>query len=142
MFGLFRSKEDVKKHNHLINLVALAKSDGRIDEKEIDLLQKIAKQNGISDKSFKAILETSDPLDIDISIAKEKRLGQLYDFIEMMLIDDVVSDSEYKFCIDVAEKLNFSSKNIPTLVNQMMERIKKGESKDDVCNAVEGLVEY
>ncbi len=52
MFGLFENKEELKKHSHLINLVALAKSDGRVDEKEVDLLRKIAQSNAINPRNI------------------------------------------------------------------------------------------
>jgi uncharacterized membrane protein YebE (DUF533 family) len=142
MFGLFKNKEEVDKHSHVINLVALAKSDGRVDEKEIDLLRKIATSNGISEKAFLAILETSDPLDIDISFSKENRLSQLFDFIQMMLIDEEVTQTEIKFCTDVAEKMNFNPQMVTILVDTMMEKIKEGQPKNIVCKAMEEMVDY
>ncbi|MEY3416071.1 MAG: hypothetical protein RL060_182 [Bacteroidota bacterium] len=142
MFGLFKNKEEVDKHSHLINLVALAKSDGRVDEKEIDLLRKIAISNGITEKAFLAILKTSDPLDIDISFSKENRVSQLFDFIQMMLIDEEVTPTEIKFCTEVAEKMNFNPQMVATLVDTMMEKIKAGQPKNIVCKAMEALVDY
>ena len=141
MFGLFENKEELKKHSHLINLVALAKSDGRIEEKEVDLLRKIAQSNAIKEKSFLAIMETSDPLDIDISFSQENRLSQLYDFIQMMLVDDIVSDTEKDFCTNVTEKMNFNPAIASTLVNTMMDKIRAGESKESVCKSLETLVD-
>jgi uncharacterized membrane protein YebE (DUF533 family) len=142
MFGLFKNKAEISKHNHLINLVALAKSDGRVDEREVDLLRKIATINGITEKTFLAILETSDPLDIDLNISKQNRLSQLFDYIQMMLIDDEVSDSEIKFCINVAEKMNFEPKFVVEIVNKMMENIKAGISKELVCKEIESTIAY
>lgn len=142
MFGLFKNKAEVDKHSHLINLVALAKSDGRVDEKEIDLLRKIAISNNITEKAFLAILATSDPLDIDISFSKENRVSQLFDFIQMMLIDEEVTPTEIKFCTDVAEKMNFNPQMVATLVDTMMKKIKEGQAKNIVCKAMEEMVDY
>lgn len=137
MFGLFKSKTQIRKHKHLINLVALAKSDGRVDAKEIELLAKIATQNGIAPKAFKAILDTSETIDIDVSNNKTQRISQLFDFIQMMLVDDEVSESEKTLCINIAKKMQFKEEIINDLVNTIMKRIKNGESKETVCNALE-----
>ena len=48
------------KKNHIKNLLALAKVDGHMHEKEIALLFKIGKRYGLKDRQVKELMDTEE----------------------------------------------------------------------------------
>ena len=74
----------------------IAKSDGIVDDEELQLLKNIARQIGLSDEHFDQIIENPEDYPINPPENKEDRNERLYHLVQMVLADEEVAFSEIK----------------------------------------------
>ena len=105
MLTLFATKKTKAHKNHIMNLVQLAKADGKISKSESGLLIKIGERNGVSAEEVFEMVDSSDDFFYKKPENDEQRFDQLYDLVEMMRIDGEVSPKELEYTTDIAEKM-------------------------------------
>lgn len=132
MFKLFKSGNIKDATIHLSYLVALAKIDDDLDQSEIDLLFKIGKRFGLSDKEIKSILNSPVTEKIEYPRTKEAKFEQIYDLVHMMLADEIIHDKEMDFCIDMASKLGLEKNIVDDLVKKIYWGTKDGKTRDEI----------
>ncbi len=93
---------------HIQNLVVLARVDGVIDQDEIDLLQELAEEIGISSGELNHWLENANELALNIPASGEEREEHLINMINLSNSDGHFSHAEYELCQLMAEKLPFN----------------------------------
>ena len=105
MLTLFATKKTKAHKSHIMNLVQLAKADGKISKSESGLLIKIGERNGVSAEEVFEMVDSSDDFFYKKPENDEQRFDQLYDLVEMMRIDGEVSSKELTYTTDIAEKM-------------------------------------
>jgi hypothetical protein len=105
MLTLFATKKTKAHKNHIMNLVQLAKADGKISKSESGLLIKIGERNGVSAEEVFEMVDSSDDFFYKKPENDGQRFDQLYDLVEMMRIDGEVSPKELEYTTDIAEKM-------------------------------------
>jgi hypothetical protein len=98
MIGFFEHQYLSYKKNHIRNLLALAKVDGHMHEKEIELLFKIGKRYGLKDRQVQELIDSDEAFTLNVPDNHNDRMNLLYDLILMVYADEVVDDHEVKFC--------------------------------------------
>jgi uncharacterized tellurite resistance protein B-like protein len=93
---VFESGEQKQNKGHFRNLVMIAKSDGIVNDEELQLLKNIARQIGLSDEHFDQIIENPEDYPINPPENKEERNERLYRLVQMVLADEEVAFSEIK----------------------------------------------
>ena len=104
MIGFFEHQYLSYKKNHIRNLLALAKIDGHMHEKEVELLFKIGKRYGLKDRQVQELLDTDEVFTLNVPDNHNDRMNLLYDLILMVFADEVVDSHEVKFCEDAVEE--------------------------------------
>ncbi len=104
MIGFFEHQYLSYKKNHIRNLLALAKIDGHMHEKEVELLFKIGKRYGLKDRQVQDLLDTDEVFTLNVPDNHNDRMNLLYDLILMVFADEVVDPHEVKFCEDAVEE--------------------------------------
>lgn len=105
------------RKNQLKNLIALARIDGFVDERELAFIQKVAKKHRLKDKHVQEFLSSEEVHSLSVPSGYEQRLDQLHDLVGLMLADDVIEESEFMFCQIASKEFGFSPEVIDELVN-------------------------
>jgi uncharacterized tellurite resistance protein B-like protein len=134
MLTLFETKKTKAHKSHIMNLVQLAKADGKISRSESGLLIKIGERNGISAEEVFEMVDASDDFIYAKPETDEQRFNQLHDLVEMMGIDGEVSEKELMYTTSIAEKMGVRKPIawllVQSLVDGMALALKREELKE------------
>ncbi len=122
MIGFFEHQYLTYKRNHIKNLLALAKADGHMHEKEIELLFKIGKRYGLKTRQVQELIDSKEKFNVIVPDNHNDKMNLLYDLILMVYADDVVNQDEVDFCQDVAKQFGMKQ----DLVEWLLKEFKKG----------------
>jgi len=135
MLTLFATKKSKAHKSHIMNLVQLAKADGKISKSESGLLVKIGERNGVSAEEVFEMVDASDDFFYKKPENDEQRFDQLYDLVEMMRIDGEVSPKEVEYTIEIAEKMGIRKAVAWILVQALVEGQAIGKSQKTLKRA-------
>jgi uncharacterized membrane protein YebE (DUF533 family) len=122
MIGFFEHQYLSYKKSHIKNLLALAKVDGHMHEKEEALLYKIGKRYGLKDRQVRLLVDTDEKYKIVVPDNHNDKMNLLYDLILMVYADDVVDAHEIEFCEQVVKEFGMKK----DLVSWLLTEFKKG----------------
>jgi uncharacterized membrane protein YebE (DUF533 family) len=122
MIGFFEHQYLSYKKNHIKNLLALAKVDGHMHEKEEALLYKIGKRYGLKDRQVKELVDSDEKHFMNVPDNHNDRMNLLYDLVLMVYADDVVDKHEIEFCEEAVEQFGMKKE----LVKWLLEEFHKG----------------
>ena len=122
MIGFFEHQYLSYKKNHIKNLLALAKADGHMHEKEIQFLFKIGKRYGLKNRQIQELIDSQEKFEIIVPDNHNDKMNLLYDLILMVYADDVVNKHEVEFCQDMANRFGLKKE----LVEWLLREFKKG----------------
>lgn len=142
MFGFFENEQTKKVKSHLINLAALAKADGHIDEREMNFIVAVGKKNGMRADEVRSIVGNSNRGTMLLPDNDSERFDQIFDLVDMMLADGVVDDHEMDFCIDMAEKLGFRKAIVGVLVRKISMGVKDGLPREQIKDETQAFLNY
>lgn len=111
----------IDKLNHIKNLFILGKSDGNLNEKEIQIISEIAKHHQLSINEINYILSDKTQLPFSLPKTFTDRLTLLYDLVLLMVSDLYIHENERELCIDLAKKFEFN----PQIIDELTEDIFK-----------------
>ena len=117
MIGFFEHQYLTYKKNHIKNLLALAKADGHMHEKEIQLLYKIGHGYGLKEWQIQNLADSKEKFELNIPDNYNDRMNLLYDLILMVFADEVIEKREIAFCEDVAKRFGMKKELVKWLVN-------------------------
>ena len=132
MFGFFENEQTRKVKSHLMNLAALAKADGHLDEREMSFIVAVGRKNGMRADEVRSIVGNASTIRLIIPDNDSERFDQIFDLVDMMLADGVVDDTEMNFCIGMAEKLGFRKDIVQVLVRKISQGVKDGFPRDQI----------
>ena len=116
MIGFFEHQYLSYKKNHIKNLLALAKADGHMHEKEALLLFKIGYGYGLKDWQIQNLIDSSEKFQLNIPDNYGDRMNLLYDLILMVFADEVIEKKEVAFCEDVAKRFGMKKELVKWLI--------------------------
>jgi uncharacterized tellurite resistance protein B-like protein len=94
------------KAEHLNSLIAMAYSDGILDESEKEFLIEKADEIDMPREELWKIVENADQLEFLIPQNMVDREEQLTDCVYIMMMDGEIHEKEYDLCLKVAQKLD------------------------------------
>lgn len=110
---------------HILNLAILAKIDGTVHEREMEILYKLARKYKVNLERINKLIEEESEYSPIIPVLFSQKLGQLYELVLMMLADNVIEKREMAFCENMAQLYGFD----PKIVRAMIDfRIKSSQS--------------
>jgi uncharacterized membrane protein YebE (DUF533 family) len=122
MIGFFEHQYLRYKKNHIKNLLALAKVDGHIHEKEIALLYKLGKRYGLKHQQIQQLIDSDERFSIIVPDNHNDKMNLLYDLILMVYADDVVDQHEIEFCEEAVTQFGMKKE----LINWLLSEFKRG----------------
>jgi uncharacterized tellurite resistance protein B-like protein len=117
MIGFFEHQYLTYKKNHIKNLLALARVDGHMHDKEEKLLFKIGKRYGLKDRQIKEILESKEKYQLIIPDNHNDKMNLLYDLLLMIHADEKVDKNEVKFFEDAVKKFGMKKEMVKWLLD-------------------------
>jgi uncharacterized tellurite resistance protein B-like protein len=117
MIGFFEHQYLTYKKNHIKNLLALAKIDGHMHQKEEKLLYKIGKRYGLKERQVKEILESKEKYKAVVPDNHNDKMNLLYDLLLMIYADEVVDKHETEFFEAAVKKFGMKKEMVKWLFN-------------------------
>ncbi|VDH15986.1 Uncharacterised protein [Algoriella xinjiangensis] len=124
----------IDKLNHIKNLFILGKSDGNLNEKEIQIISEIAKHHQLSINEINYILSDKTQLPFSLPKTFTDRLTLLYDLVLLMVSDLYIHENERELCIDLAKKFEFNPQIIDELTEDILSFVIEGKECDEAMN--------
>lgn len=124
MIGFFENQYLSYKKDHIKNLLALAKADGYVHEKEEAVIYKIGKRYGLKDRQVKAILDSNEKFKINVPDNHHDKMNVLYDLMLIVFADGVVEKKEVAFCEDVAKQFSLKKEVVKWLLTEVFDKGK------------------
>ncbi len=118
MLGFFEHQYLTYKKNHIKNLLALAKVDGHMHEKEIALLFKIGKRYGMKDRQVQTLIDSDEHFTINVPDNHNDKMNLLYDLVLMVYADDVVDQHEIQFCEEAVSQFGMKKELVLWLLGE------------------------
>lgn len=137
LFDIFDSKEKKRRLSHMLNLLAVACADGKLEKSEIDIIFQIGKRVGITSDELKRLIERPDSVKFSAPETDAERIALLYDMVLVMMVNGDIDGDEIIYCKSTAQKLGFSHQVIDVIVVKVIEMVKKGIENE---KAVETLL--
>lgn len=116
MQGFFEHQYLTYKKNHIKSLLALAKADDHMHEKELQMLFKIGAKYGLKDWQVQNLLDSTEKYELTVPDNFNDRMNLLYDLLLMVYADGVVEKREIEFCEDVAKRFNMKKEIVNWLI--------------------------
>lgn len=117
---------------HLNALIQLAKIDGEVVDKEMELINEVGKANGLSEEEVKASFDQELDIDNLASLSDDEKYDFIYSVVQLMKIDGKLYNEEIKFCAKMASKLGYNE-------NVLFELMLKIYADPDLCADKESL---
>jgi tellurite resistance protein len=114
--GLRQAISKRMNRSYLKNLVALASSDGKIDQSEMDVLKDAALKAEVPEDELKHMIDTVSEYRYYIPESYDDRETQLIQMISLAIADGEFSENEYNLCKMVAEKLDFTERELNMII--------------------------
>ena len=118
MIGFFEHQYLRYKKNHIKNLLALAKVDGHMHEKEIALLYKIGKRYRMKERQVRELIESDEKFSINVPDNHDDKMNLLYDWVLMVYADDVVDKHEIEFCEEAVVQFGMKKELVSFLLKE------------------------
>ncbi len=129
---LFESGQRKADKGLFNNLVMLARVDGRVDDKEVQLLARMAKRLSLTEEQVAEIIGNPDAYPMTPPLGKVERFERLIMFIQMVVVDGVVDPAEEELITKYALALGFNVDQIKEHAPAILAHAKDGLSKEDI----------
>lgn len=116
MIGFFEHQYLSYKKNHIRNLLALARVDGRVHPKEEKLLFKIGRRYGLRDRQIQNILDSNEKHAVIIPDNHNDKMNLIYDLLLMIHADDEIAENEIEFVEDAVVRFGMKKEMVTWLL--------------------------
>ena len=122
------TKEYLDQLNHIKNLFLLGKSDGNLDEQEIEIISQIARHHQLSYQDIQFIFNDQIEIPFTLPTKEVDRLAMLYDSVLLIVSDLKIHENERKICIDLAKKFEFNPQIVDALIEDVLGYVVEGKN--------------
>ena len=121
-----------RQMSHIRDLLALAICDGSLDKEEQELIQHIAKEEGISKEELDEIFQNPGSIQYIPPTSDNDKIEQLYNMVHLIMANHKVSTNEMTLCKVFAGKIGFMPVKAKILIHEIKEIIVSGKNLDSV----------
>jgi uncharacterized tellurite resistance protein B-like protein len=116
--------------DHYLHLIQVSKTDGKISPNELELLHKEGKKFGLTDPEIDKLIASEIHNSYHAPYSLKDKFEHLYNVAEMILADDVITESEKRMIKRFAIEAGFDDKAIEKLLDLLFDGIKNNESEE------------
>ncbi len=114
--GLQQAMSKRMNRAHLRNLVALACADGSLEKAEMKILKEAADTIGVESDELEEMISHSKEFRYLVPESYDDRETQLIQMLTLAIADGQFSSDEYNLCKTVAQKLDFSERELQLII--------------------------
>ncbi len=142
LFDLFK-KEGANNtdKNYLKQLIKVAMSDGNIDEKENQFINKIAVKFNLSDEDIDDIKANIRDIKFQEPQNSRARFQMVFDLVWLMLIDGNIDVNEVHICSRVAMKMGYEPQIVEDLVNAIQNNLVNATEPEAIYEKILANIE-
>jgi hypothetical protein len=115
---------------NFLRLVQVAKIDGQISEAEHKLLHKEGMKFGLTDPEIDQLIISESAQNYHPPYSLKDKFEELYNIAEMILADEVVTESEKNMIRHYAISAGFSDNIIEGLLKLLIDGVARNEDED------------
>src|SRR5690606_17070559 len=104
------------KRSYMRNLIALASSDGSLQEDEVKLIYTIGARRGLKEWQLSELLEESEKHPFFMPESVANRMNLLYDVMQIVYADGKVTESEIAFVRNITTALKLDESIVKELL--------------------------
>jgi len=125
----------------LATLIRLSESDGKLDEKEWKIIEKVAENFGFLDEeALKYLKKNYRKYSLDPPFSLDDRIEQLYELWKLAYADGKLDEKELRLMRRVVVSLGFPLNKIDEVYEASKEAFKKGVSKEEFNRLITHIV--
>ena len=138
ILGLFREGKATAK-SHIKKLLEMALVDNHFDQRESELLDKLAKKYGVSENELERIKKNTSNVEFELPEDDYEKFNQFYELVHMMIIDKKIYDEEINLCSVLGKKFGYN--NIREVIDAIIHYLRNGISSKMARNRVDWLLQ-
>ncbi|HEX5168414.1 MAG TPA: hypothetical protein VFW11_04530 [Cyclobacteriaceae bacterium] len=124
MTSFFEHQRSSFKKSYMRNLIALASADGNLDDSEASIIVNIGKDRGLKDWQIDELLkEHNGDHVLFLPDSAPNRMNLLFDFMQIIYADGLVSAHEVTFIRSTLEKFNLR----PEIADHLVDLFQYGK---------------
>ncbi|ADR21264.1 hypothetical protein MATR_11070 [Marivirga tractuosa] len=109
-----------KIYSHLIHLYQLAKIDNRFVKEEKRYLYALGRKNGVAEKEVDEIIDEGSEVKFHEPDTLKEKIIFLYEYIQMMLVDNKLDEREAQMCALIAERMGLDRGLVGSMTNSIV----------------------
>lgn len=133
---IFESGQQSAKKGMFNNLVMIARVDGKVDDSEMQLLARIAKNLSLTAEQVKEIIEHPDDYPMIPPVSREERCERFIQFVKMMNVDGEISESEVVLVGKYGIALGFTNEEINKIESLVVEQVIAHAPEDEIIKSI------
>jgi hypothetical protein len=118
--------------SHFKFVVAASGADSDLTEEERSVLGFVSRKWGLSQTEVDQVYRNPAVIEFVISDSREVCFHQLYDLVEMAIIDSKLKQAERQMCLGYAAQLGFPEDAVDTVIQGILEGNQAGKSEEDI----------
>ncbi len=133
---LYSSGAHKRNIGHFADIVKLALLDGEIEQREENLLERLARILDISTEEYNSILKNPNNYPTTSATNYQERLESLYFSTRMLLIDGRVSEHGVSLLTKIAVGLGFDDEKADKIVDEAIKMFLRIPDLDDFMDTI------
>lgn len=117
---------------HYIHLIQISKIDGVISPSELEMLHKEGKKFGLTDPEIDKLIDSEILHSYNAPYSLSEKFEHLYNVAEIILADDVITESETRMIRRFALEAGFNENVIDKLIEILYEGVRNNESEESL----------
>jgi uncharacterized tellurite resistance protein B-like protein len=134
--------EKKNKKEYFIHLIHVTLADGKVTDKESEMLHRIGKKMGFTDPEIDTLFTRTAKSSYIPPYELSKKFDQLYDIIKLVLADGKIDENEMHLARIFALTAGFQDEDIPLILNLLIEGIKNGKDEEHLLKAYKKKKKY
>jgi hypothetical protein len=127
-----------QRKSHFRNLVFMALADGKLEQGEKTMLSLLGFKWGLQREEVAEIMMIPDSIPVNFPDDPGARVNQLYDLVELMIIDGVMGSKEKELCVSFAKGLNFAEEAVKIVADEIIAANRRNESEQVILERLRG----
>ncbi|GEM_PF-6116522 len=130
-----------EKKNHFRHLVVMSLADGKITDEEKSVLGYAASKWNIPKEVQDEVMQHIDGAEVKAPADPEVRFQQLYDLVEIMIIDGELKIVEKDLAIKVAKVLGYKQEAVDVVKKGILEGNRKFSEEAEIHKLIKAQLE-
>lgn len=130
----------LKNTEYFVHLIRIALADDVISAKELELLHRVSKKLGFTVEETNHLIRTTGKSDYTPPSGLRARFDQIYEIVNMTLVDGAINKNEMYLASSFAAKSGFNEKHIPNILVLLLNGIRQGKNTDELFTEFQGKV--